>query len=330
VRDVVGEQFSGDYVVSTETMGFGGLSPDLTVAIGELPEVAVATGIRTGAFRDLDVGADAEYVAVDPATAGRLFDIGMIDGAVENLTVDGILVDDDKAADRGIAVGDVLPFRFLDGVTRELTVQGIYTEEELAGAFTLAQGLHEQTGVDQFDGSVYVAKASGVSDGDAAAAIAAITDDVPNAKLETRSEFIDSMAAQVDPLVNLMYGLLALAVVISLVNIANSMALSIHERTRELGLLRAVGMTRRQTRRSVRWEAVIIALLGSVLGIAIGVFFGWSISVTIRNEGLAAFALPVTPLVVIALIAVVGAVIAAVRPAWRAARLDVLRAIATE
>jgi putative ABC transport system permease protein len=330
VRDVVGEQFSGDYVVSTETMGFGGLSPDLAVAIGELPEVAVVTGIRTGAFRDLDGGADAEYVAVDPATAGRLFDIGMIDGAVENLTVDGILVDDDKAAGRGIAVGDVLPFRFLDGVTRELTVQGIYTEEELAGPFTLAQGLHEQTGVDQFDGSVYVAKASGVSDGDAAAAIAAITDDVPNAKLETRTEFIDSMAAQVDPLVNLMYGLLALAVLISLVNIANSMALSIHERTRELGLLRAVGMTRRQTRRSVRWEAVIIALLGSVLGIAIGVFFGWSISVTIRNEGLAAFALPVTPLVVIALIAVVGAVIAAVRPAWRAARLDVLRAIATE
>jgi putative ABC transport system permease protein len=127
-----------------------------------------------------------------------------------------------------------------------------------------------------------------------------------------------------------MYGLLGLAVLISLVNIANSMALSIHERTRELGLLRAVGMTRRQTRRSVRWEAVIIALLGSVLGIAIGVFFGWSISVTIRNEGFTAFALPVTPLVVIALIAVIGAVIAAVRPAGRAARLDVLRAIATE
>jgi putative ABC transport system permease protein len=127
-----------------------------------------------------------------------------------------------------------------------------------------------------------------------------------------------------------MYGLLALAVLISLINIANSMALSIHERTRELGLLRAVGMTRRQTRRSVRWEAVIIALLGTALGIVIGVFFGWSISVTIRNAGLGAFTLPVTPLIVIAVIAVAGAVIAAIRPAWRAARLDVLRAVANE
>jgi putative ABC transport system permease protein len=330
VRDVIGEQFTGDYVVSTETMGFGGLPPDVAVAIGELSEVAAATGIRTGAARDLDAAADAEYVAVDPATAGRLFDVGMVEGTVEDLTVEGILVDDDEATGRAIEVGDVLPFQFLDGVTRDLTVEGVYTEEELAGPFVISQQLHEETGVDQFDIQVYVAKEPGASDAEAAAAVAAITDGVPNAKLETRTEFIDSMAAQVDPLVNLMYGLLGLAVLISLVNIANSMALSIHERTRELGLLRAVGMTRRQTRRSVRWEAVIIALLGSVLGIAIGVFFGWSISVTIRNEGLTAFALPVTPLVVIALIAVIGAVIAAVRPAWRAARLDVLRAIATE
>jgi putative ABC transport system permease protein len=148
--------------------------------------------------------------------------------------------------------------------------------------------------------------------------------------VKSRTEFVDSEAAQIDPLVNLMYGLLGLAVLISLINIANSMALSIHERTRELGLLRAVGMTRRQTRRSVRWETVIIALLGTALGIVIGVFFGWSISVTIRNGGLGAFTLPVTPLIVIALIAVIGAVIAVIRPASRAARLDVLRAIANE
>jgi putative ABC transport system permease protein len=330
IRDVYDEQFAGDYVVSTATTGFGGLDPELALAVRQLPEVAVSTGVRAGAARDLADSSDTEYVAVDPATAGQLFDIGMVEGAVEELTVNGILVDDGEATERGIVVGDRLPFRFLDGVERRLVVQGIYTEDDLAGTFVVSQALHEQTGVDQFDVAVYVAKGRGVTDAAAEAAVTSVAGRYPNAEVKSRTEFVDSEAAQIDPLVNLMYGLLGLAVLISLINIANSMALSIHERTRELGLLRAVGMTRRQTRRSVRWETVIIALLGTALGIVIGVFFGWSISVTIRNGGLGAFTLPVTPLIVIALIAVIGAVIAVIRPASRAARLDVLRAIANE
>jgi putative ABC transport system permease protein len=177
---------------------------------------------------------------------------------------------------------------------------------------------------------VYIAKAGGVSDAAAAAAIAGVSDAYPNAELQSRAEYIDSQAASLDQLVNLMYGLLGLAVIIALFSIANSVALSIHERTHELGLLRAVGTTRPQTRATVRWEAVLIALLGSGLGALIGIFLGWSISVAIRGEGLAAFSLPIAPLVVIALIAVLGGVLAALRPAMRAARLDVLRAIATE
>jgi putative ABC transport system permease protein len=330
IRDVYAEQFSGDYVVSTATTGFGGLDPALAIAVDRLPEVAVATGVRAGAATDLADGSDTGYVAVDPATAGQLFDIGMVEGSLADLTVDGILVDEGEANKRGIVVGDQLPFRFLDGVTRRLIVQGIYTDDELAGKFVISQALHERTGVDQFDVAVYVAKNPGVSDAAAESAVASVADRYPNAEVNSRTEYIDSQAAQVDPLVNLMYGLLGLAVLISLINIANSMALSIHERTRELGLLRAVGMTRRQTRRSVRWEAVIIALLGTALGIVVGVFFGWSISVTIRDAGLGVFTLPVAPLIVITLIAVLGAVLAAIRPAWRAARLDVLRAIANE
>ena len=127
-----------------------------------------------------------------------------------------------------------------------------------------------------------------------------------------------------------MYGLLALAAIIALVSIANSLVLSIHERTHELGLLRAVGMTRRQTSSSVIWEAVLVALLGSSLGILLGMFFGWSVSVTLRDEGLLAVSVPLMPLVVILVIGVLGGVLAAVRPGRRAARLDVLRAIATQ
>ena len=127
-----------------------------------------------------------------------------------------------------------------------------------------------------------------------------------------------------------MYGLLALAILIALFSIANSMSLSIHERTHELGLLRAVGMTRHQTRATIRWESALIALLGTGLGLLIGMFFGWSISVTIRSSGLGTFIVPWTALLVVATLAVVGGVIATIRPARRAARLDVLHAIATE
>jgi putative ABC transport system permease protein len=200
----------------------------------------------------------------------------------------------------------------------------------MAGPLVVSHALHEQSGLDQFDFSVYIAKAPGVSDTAAETAIARVSGAYPNATLESRSEYIDSQAAQLDQIVNLMYGLLALAVVIALFSIANSMALSVHERTRELGLLRAVGMTRRQTRTLVRWESVLVAILGTGLGLVIGTFFGWSISVTIRDGGLSTFTIPWTSLLLIVVLAIAGGVLATIRPARRAARLDVLHAIAAD
>ena len=330
-RDIFGAQFTGNFVVSTDTIGFGGISPDVAKRLNALPEVDAAAGIRIGAARNLaEDGNDTTYVAVDPATVGRVFDIGMIQGSLEALTPNGILVDDNRASARHLAVGDTITLGFVDGTTRHLTVEGIYTKDDLAGPYVVSQALHEQTGVDQFDFSVYVATAAGVSEADARAAIAKVSDDYPNAKLESRSQYIESQAAQIDQIVNLMYGLLALAVFIALISIANSISLSIHERTRELGLLRAVGMTRHQIGGVIRWEAGIVALLGTALGAFLGVFFGWAISVTLRKEGLTNFAFPGVALAVIIGIGVVGGVLAAVRPGWRAAHLDVMRAIAME
>ena len=260
-----------------------------------------------------------------------MFDIGIERGALAGLDEHGVMLDDGEAERRGLGLGDSLELTFLDGVTRRLLVQGIYTDEELAGPIVMSHSLHEQTGVDQFDFSVYVATARGVSEADAAAAIAPIADDYANAELQSRSEYIEAQAEPIDQIVNLMYGLLGLAIVIALLSIANSMVLSIHERTRELGLLRAVGMTRGQTRRVVRWEAGMVALLGTLTGVVIGLFFGWSISVTLREDGgLGTFTVPYGSLVWVVVLAVLGGVLAAYRPARRAARLDVLRAIATE
>lgn len=331
IHDVFDEQFSGDLVVSTDSFGYGGLSPQLAAELNELPEVEAATGIRVGFARVLGDGeSDEMYTAIDTSTVTAVFDIGMVEGSVEELDDGGVLLDDDEAADRGVAVGDELTLQLLNGEQLSLTVQGIYTEQDLAGNYVITQSLHESTGADQFDLSVYIALSEGVSESEARAAISPITDAHANAELLGREEYIDEQTSQVDPLVNMMYGLLSLAIVIALFSIANSMALSIHERTRELGLLRAVGMSRRQVRSAVRWESVLVALLGTGSGVVLGILFGWAISVTIRDQGLTAFALPVTSIVVIAALAMIGALLATARPAWRAARLDVLKAIASE
>jgi putative ABC transport system permease protein len=331
IRDIFDEGFTGDYVVSTDAFAFGGLSPELAIELNDLPEVGAATGVRVGGARvTQEATADEAYIAVDPATAGQVFDIGMVEGSVESLGDAGVLLDDDEADARQITVGDSLQFQFLNGDVHELTVEGIYTEQDLAGSFVITQSLHESSGSDQFDFSVYIDAAPGVSDADARAAIAGVASAYPNAEVQSRAEYLDGQAAQIDPIVNLMYALLALAIIIALFSIANSMALSIHERTREIGLLRAVGMTRRQTRSTVRWESVLVALLGTASGVLLGIFFGWSISVTIRDAGLDEFVMPVRSIAIVGVLAVAGAILATSRPAHRAARMNVLHAIAAE
>ncbi len=329
VRDTFGDSFTGDFVVSAQSAGFTGLSPDLADKLSALPEVAAATGIRIGAAHQVDKDGDTLYTAIDPISAAQVFDVGITVGSVESLTADGVLIDDGQAKSHGWSMGDHLTFTFLSGVTRQLTVQGIYTQDDLAGPFVIHRSLHQISGADQFDLAVYIARADGVSDAAASTAIQSVAGAYANAKFESRQEYIASQAKQIDPLVNLIYALLALAVVIALINIANSMALSIHERTRELGLIRAVGMTRHQTRASIAWEAVLLGAFGTIVGMVIGVGFGWAISVAIRDAGLRSFAFPVRPLIVIGLGSTLGAVLAAGRPARRAARINVLDAIAT-
>ena len=147
----------------------------------------------------------------------------------------------------------------------------------------------------------------------------------PTARLHTPAEFKADIAGQIDKMLNLIYVLLFLAVVIALFGIANTLALSVVERRRELGLLRAVGMQRRQVRSSVRWEAVLIALLGTAVGTALGLGFGWALVKAMGSQGIDQLAIPGARLVVIGVVAALAAVMAAAMPARRAARLDALR-----
>jgi putative ABC transport system permease protein len=152
----------------------------------------------------------------------------------------------------------------------------------------------------------------------------------PGAKVLDQNEYKAEQLAFVDQMLGLVYAMLALAILIALLGIGNTLALSIFERTRELGVLRAVGMTRRQLRTTIRWESVIIAVQGAILGLVIGVFFGWALVAALAEEGLTRFAIPVATLGWVVVLAALAGVAAAVLPARRASRLDVLRAVVSE
>ena len=149
-------------------------------------------------------------------------------------------------------------------------------------------------------------------------------------QVRDQAQYKADQAGQIDRLLALFYVLLALAMVIAVIGIINTLALSVLERVRELGLLRALGMTRGQLRSMIRWEAIIIAVLGAILGLAVGVFFGWTVVRALHNQGISEFSIPIATLVAFVVFAAVAGVLAAILPGRRAARIDVLRAVTTE
>ena len=185
---------------------------------------------------------------------------------------------------------------------------------------------YEKNFRDQFDFQVYVSTEGGVTPANTAS-IKKVMQQYPGPKVQTRDEYKASQAAQINQFLNLVYVLLFFAIVIALFGIANTLGLSIIERRHELGLLRAVGMTRRQLRSSVRWESVIIALLGTLLGLVIGVVFAWAMVRALPTRASSEFALAPLQLVVIVMLAALFGVLAAAWPARRAAKLDVLASI---
>jgi putative ABC transport system permease protein len=327
IREAYGEQFTGDYVVDADSFGFGGLPVEVAEQIQARPEVAAAASQRFGLAR---VGDDEiSYLAIDPAQAAQVMTFDELEGRVTDLTDAGVMLHEDKADDWGVGLGDTVDMTLQSGETRPLTVQVIFEKEDTVGDVIVTQGLHEQSGADQFDLTIYIERADGVDPGAAFTALQGVVDQYPTAELRDRESWIDAQADQLDTFVNLMYGLLMLAVLIAIASISNTLSLSIYERTREIGLVRAVGATRAQTRSTVRWESVLVALIGTVLGIVIGVFFGWAIISALDDEG-AVFKVPVAALIVIIVLAIVAGILAAIRPARRAAKLDILRAVATE
>ena len=328
VSDTVDEQFAGDLVIMSDSFGLGGLSTELAPAVAELPEVAAVSPVGNAPVR---LG-DDEAIATtyDPATLGEVMDMGSVDGSTDDLGTGEIAVSEEYAADHGLALGDLLPVTYPDGATAETAVGAVYSNEDMLGEVLLPQDAFRPHTAQDADLAVMIVLADGVAVDEGEIAVQAVADRFASPDVQTADEYTESVAGDVDQVLNVVYVLLVLAIVIALMGIANTLSLSIHERTRELGLLRAVGQTQGQLRSMVRGEAVTVALFGTAGGVGLGLFLGWAMVEALADEGFTAFAVPVPSLAIVLVVGALAGVLAAVRPARRAARLDVLDAIATD
>jgi putative ABC transport system permease protein len=323
-----------DFIIGPSSFigGAFGVSPSMAEAVAALPEVGAVSPLR---YSGMYVDGDSAFVtALDPSTVDELLDLGVREGSLSALTTDGVAISEEWADEHGVTIGDVLALEFSASGVVPAVVQAVYEGSEVGntGDFVISIAAFDAHFLPQqrLDFVVLGSFAPGVTQEEARAAIEPVLESYPTMELQSNAEYREVQEQSIDQIVNIIYVLLALAVVIALIGIANTLALSIYERTRELGLLRAVGMTRSQVRSAVRWESVIIAVLGSLLGLVIGLFFGWAAVRAVREEGFTEFAIAPGQLLLVVVLAVLGAVVFATWPARRAARLNVLDAIATE
>jgi putative ABC transport system permease protein len=319
-----------DFIVTTGAFsgpGFG-FSPDLVTSLNRLPQVQEATGIQVGIVKIN--GKQAFVVAVDPQRISQLVDVGIEQGHLHSVTPQGIAVSRQVATDRHLHLGSPVKVTFPATGTRTFVVQAIYRERAVAGDYVLTSAAAAQNFRQQLDAQVYIKLAPGVTPAAGRQAVHGVLAAYPTAHLFDETQYVAQQATQIDQLLNLVYVLLILAVLIALIGIANTLALSVYERTHELGLLRAVGMTRSQLRAGIRTESVVIALIGAIEGLVVGLAFGWAMVRALGSTGVTVLSIPVGQLVIIAVLAGLAGVVAALGPSRRASRLDVLQAITAE
>jgi putative ABC transport system permease protein len=276
-------------------------------------------------------GGVTPVVAADPVKAAPLFNIGVTQGNLAAMTPAGIAVSTQLASDKHLRLGSPVSVTYPTTGTKTYTVQAIYSQRAMAGGdYVLPLAAAEGNFPQALDTSVYVKLAPGVTTAAARPALDRVLAAYPNATLMDQAQYKAQQEQQVNQMLNLIYGLLALAVIIALIGIANTLVLSIYERTRELGLLRAVGTTRGQLRAMIRYEALVMSLFGAVEGLVLGVLFGWAIVAAMHSQGVTNLVFPVMQLLVVAVLAGLAGVVAAIAPSRRAARLNVLQAVTTE
>ncbi len=329
-NDTLDQGLRSELIVSAG--GITGLGPQASEALRLIPGVASVAPYRYGAFK---IGGSTKQVvamdgaALDVADPSLALDLDATTGSLRSLDEGGIAVSDSVADAGGWHVGDTIPAVFATGAT-PLRIQAIFHTTAF-GSYLISIHTHELLFPDSTDTLAFVRLNPGTDITVAKRDIASRLETVaPSATVQDRDEYAGKIRAQITQILNLITALVLLAIIIALLGVLITMLLAVFERTHELGLLRAVGMDRRDVRSMVRWEAAIISTFGAVLGVALGVGLGYALTRALRDQGVTAIEIPYRSLVIMILLITVAGVGASLYPARRAARLDVLTAIATQ
>ncbi|MFD3378617.1 MULTISPECIES: ABC transporter permease [unclassified Streptomyces] len=317
-----------DYVVSMANMS--SLSPDVEKKLDKVEGVTATSPLRNAPARIDD---QTEYLTgVKGSTIGELTDLKVDNGSFK---VGGtqVVVDDDTAKDHGWKAGSTFTASFEDDKKQQLTISGIYEGNELIRGImidTATLAPHQADQADPADMQVMVKTSGGASDATKDGLEKALGDN-PAIKVQDKQDVSNEIAQMFTLILNMLYGLLAMAVIVAVLGVINTLAMSVFERSQEIGMLRAIGLDRKGIKRMVRLESLVISLFGGVLGVGLGVFFGWA-----AGELLAGtmptyeLVLPWGRMAVFLLLAATVGILAALWPARRAARLNMLTAIKSE
>jgi putative ABC transport system permease protein len=326
--DAVDKLWRTDYAVTAQN-NYSPIPVSYAQPLRDVKGVTAVVGVRAGEARYL--GKNRQLTGVDPG-ASKVFDLDWVQGSqavLESLGRDGALLSKGFAEDHKLRVGSRVQLLVPSGDRPTFVVKGIFDPPTGGSPFapvTISSATFDRLFAQPKNLFVFVTMRGGETEANTAALEKAL-DPYPNAKVADRETFKDNQASGLNQVLNILYVLLALSILVSLFGIVNTLVLTVFERTRELGMLRAVGMTRRQVRRMIRYESVITALIGAAIGIALGIVLAVLLIARVDEISLS---WPITSLIVFALAAIIAGVIAAIFPARRAARLNVLEALQYE
>ncbi|WP_042171737.1 ABC transporter permease [Streptomyces sp. NBRC 110035] len=325
IDKMAASSIEADYVVSMANGNW--LSPDVGRALKQSDGVTATSPLRNGAVR-LDGGTDF-VTGVDGASIGELTDFPVLDGAFE-VTGTRVVVDQETAEEYGWKARSRFALTYEDGEKQELTVAGVYEGNKMFRGIMLDTATLAPHQSDPLDMQVMVKTSGGASDAAKDGLVEALGTN-PGIKVKDKKDISNELASTLTLVLNMVYGLLGMAVLVAVLGVVNTLAMSVFERSQEIGMLRAIGLDRKGVKRMVRLESLVISLFGGVLGIGLGVFFGWAagrlVDSTVATYELI---LPWDRLAVFLLLSGAVGVIAALWPARRAARLNMLGAIKAE
>ncbi len=326
--DALDNTLTSDLIIVNE--GFTPLAAGAVDASKSAPGVASVLGVGFGEVRFGSAGTE-QLSAIDPAQAASLVTFDWQNGGsnqlLAQLGTDGAIVERDFAKTHSLTTGEQFGITTLDGKTARLRVLGEYRDPQLFTGFVVSNAAYDTLFVDRDVGVLLVKFADGVAVATGKEAVAtALKATYPAAKVRTNSEYKDFIGKQINQILTIFYALLAFSIVISLFGVLITLLLAVYERTREIGMLRAIGTTRGQLRSMIFSESVITCAIGGIIGIGVGLLFGFLIAKGLQDEGIQ-FSVPVVTIIVVFVLAVVAGLVAALAPARRAAKLQPLEAL---